>query len=169
MTIDQLILSDEATITQIWYADTALGIMNRVLKRLEDRIRFQVGTHYSKDTACWRIWDGKRWAEAGSERFIWKHIDAVTRELYTEIAALEENQHERRRRARILAKQDRRDGSDRVYEYLSMVPDLRRRYEDFDQEHDLVNYLNGTLRKSTGLLQPHNPQDLPHQTQTGRI
>ena len=150
--LEEGVLTQEDVENYLWHQDPAFGVAYKVLEWMGDQFRLQTDTQLVR--GGWRMWDGKRWAR-DAEGVMYRRILDVICEMYSEIATIKADQYERGRRARLLIKLDRRDGTDRVFQYLNHYTPLIKAAEEFDQDRGLVNYLNGTLDRRTGLLRTH--------------
>ncbi len=113
---------------------------------------------YCEAKSCWYVYDGARWAQ-GSGNLVKPFVHQLARVFHQRAGA--ESDSDKRKRYR---DQANRLETDRVIRaVINQAMALRSLQIDptkFDRHRHLLNVLNGTINLKTGVLQPHNPEDL---------
>ena len=131
---------------------TDVGFARMLAQSAQQRIR------YCEARSCWYVYDGTRWAQ-GSGNLVKPFVHALAA-LFDEKAGAEKNE-EARKRYRTQANRLETDRIIRgIINQAMALRDLQIDPTHFDRHRHLLNVLNGTIDLRTGVLQPHNPEDL---------
>ncbi len=113
---------------------------------------------YCEAKSCWYVYGGSFW-EQGSGNLVKPFVHQLARVFHERAGA--ESDPDKRKRYR---DQANRLETDRVIRaVINQAMSLRGLQIDptrFDRHRHLLNVLNGTIDLKTGVLQPHNPEDL---------
>jgi hypothetical protein len=120
---------------------------------------------YCKDNGLWYIWTGRRW-KADHTMFVYKLAKRVVKSIRDEAYALPEEdveQGEKSMRDILLGWHATSMKKERL---IAMVwcalseGNISVQAKDFDKNHDLLNFLNGTLDLRTMTFRKHRQSDL---------
>jgi len=113
---------------------------------------------YCEAKKCWYVYDGARWAQ-GSGNLVKPFVHGLARDFH-DLASVESDS-ETRKQYRHQANRLETDHVIRaVINQAMALSAIQIDPTRFDQHLDLLNVLNGTINLRTGVLQPHNPDDL---------
>jgi putative DNA primase/helicase len=112
---------------------------------------------YLSDKQVWLAWDGKRWSRDASDE-IHRAAKATVRAMYAHAAEIE-NETERKDFVRWARLSDSRKSRENMVALARYEPEMSAKSEDFDQDTELLNCLNGTIDLRTGTLRPHDRSD----------
>jgi len=128
---------------------TDLGNARRLVARHGDDI------WYVPAWNSWAMWDGCRWKKDDMLE-VENRAKETVQSLYGEAAKLADEE-ERKKAAKFAL------ASESAYKIRAMLQlarsEVPARSEDFDQDHDLLNFTNGTLHLPSGELRPHRRED----------
>lgn len=131
---------------------TDVGNAERLVSEYRGSIR------YCHPQARWYIDDGRRWVEDVTAEIERRAIDTV-RGIYAEAAACSSDDR-RRELGKHAMKSESTSRIKAMIEAASWLPGVPVKPEDLDVNPWLLNVENGTLDLRTGILQPHDPEDL---------
>jgi len=131
---------------------TDVGFARMLAQSSQQHIR------YCEAKGCWFVYDGKRWAQ-GSGNLVKPFVHQLAH-VFHDRAGVETDPDKRKR----YREQANRLETDRIIRgIINQAMALRELQIDptrFDQHRHLLNVLNGTIDLKTGVLQPHNSEDM---------
>lgn len=112
---------------------------------------------YCHPERAWYVWDGRRWQrdETAEIERLAKQVPAA---IYREASSAEREQREAL--AKWALRSESRDRIRAMLDLAASEPGIPVRPEEFDQEADVLNVLNGTLELRARQLRPHRREDM---------
>jgi len=134
------------------FPHTDLGNAERLIDRHGKDLR------YLAAASEWCVWDGTRWGRDADGEIVRRAIETV-RAINEEIKAEKDNNH----RNWLVRHQQNSEGAKKIESMIKLaksLPGIPVKHSDLDSDHWALNLKNGTVDLRSGLLRPHQREDL---------